>query len=90
VKRPSVPASFSAAIRFQGLDKQTRVSCKKSQGFCCQIGFVPYYSGAMDINYWGIICVPIGLILGFGPALLAAAFGSSKDVDVESRGKKRD
>jgi hypothetical protein len=44
----------------------------------------------MDINYWGIICVPVGLILGFGPALLAAAFGSSKDVDVEARGKKRD
>jgi hypothetical protein len=23
-----------------------------------------------DMNYWGIVVVPIGIILGFGPAML--------------------
>jgi hypothetical protein len=23
-----------------------------------------------DMNYWGIVVVPIGIVLGFGPAML--------------------
>lgn len=26
----------------------------------------------MDTNYWGEFCVPLGLVLCFGPALIAA------------------
>jgi hypothetical protein len=25
----------------------------------------------MDSNYWGLLCVPIGLLVGFAPALIA-------------------
>jgi len=25
----------------------------------------------MDINLWGLICVPLGLLVCFGPALIA-------------------
>jgi len=25
----------------------------------------------MDINIWGLICVPLGLLVCFGPALIA-------------------
>ena len=25
----------------------------------------------MDINYWGLICVPLGLAICFGPVLIA-------------------
>jgi len=25
----------------------------------------------MDTNYWGLICVPLGLLVCFGPALIA-------------------
>jgi hypothetical protein len=27
----------------------------------------------MDVNFWGEICVPLGILICFGPALLAAA-----------------
>ena len=27
----------------------------------------------MDVNYWGLICVPLGITICFGPALIAAA-----------------
>ena len=44
----------------------------------------------MDPNYWGIVMVPIGLVVCFWPALLAAAFWPSKDPNIEERGKPRD
>ena len=49
------------------------------------------YSGViMDPNYWGLWCVPLGIALCFGPALLVAAFGSNHGINTEERGKKRD
>jgi hypothetical protein len=44
----------------------------------------------MDPNYWGIVMVPIGVVVCFWPALLAAAFWPSKDPNIEERGKPRD
>jgi hypothetical protein len=43
----------------------------------------------MDPNYWGIICVPLGVAICFGPALLATLFASDK-TDTSGRGKPRD
>lgn len=45
---------------------------------------------SFDINLWGVIVVPIGLLVFFGPALWVAAFGSSDGPNVELRGKPRD
>lgn len=28
--------------------------------------------GDMDPNYWGLLCVPIGILVCFSPALIAA------------------
>jgi hypothetical protein len=42
-----------------------------------------------DNNYFGLILIPIGLVLGFGPALFVAAFGSKDEPDVSQRGKPR-
>jgi hypothetical protein len=41
----------------------------------------------MDVNYWGLICVPLGILICFGPALLAAAIAgwrSKPDQDKRS------
>jgi hypothetical protein len=43
----------------------------------------------MDPNYWGIICVPLGVLICFGPALIATLFFSDK-TDTSGRGKPRD
>ena len=56
----------------------------------CQIRFGRYSGVIMDPNYWGLWCVPLGIVLCFGPALLVAAFGSKHGINVEERGKKRD
>jgi hypothetical protein len=37
--------------------------------------------GRMDPNYWGLIVVPLGLCLGFGPVLVAWAFTKPKPDD---------
>jgi hypothetical protein len=55
--------------------------------FCCQILFGGYDEWTMDINYWGLICVPIGLLLGFWPVLWVAAFGKCEGINVDKRGK---
>ncbi len=44
----------------------------------------------MDSNIWGVLCVPIGILFFFGPALWVAAFGSADGPDVTLRGKPRD
>ena len=44
----------------------------------------------MDSNIWGVLCVPIGILFFFGPALWVAAFGSADGPDVALRGKPRD
>jgi hypothetical protein len=44
----------------------------------------------IDVNMWGIICIPIGLVVCFGPALLAAVFHPSEDPVIAERGKPRD
>ena len=44
----------------------------------------------MDSNIWGLLCVPIGILVFFAPALLTAAFGSNHGINVEERGKPRD
>ena len=41
----------------------------------------------MDVNYWGLICVPLGIVLCFGPILLVAAFGKNHGANVDKRGK---
>jgi hypothetical protein len=41
----------------------------------------------MDSNYWGLWCVPLGLVLCFGPALVAAAFFPPDDPDADKHGK---
>ncbi len=41
----------------------------------------------MDTNYWGLWCVPLGLAICFGPALLAAAFFPIDKSEDEKRGK---
>jgi len=33
----------------------------------------------MDTNYWGLWCVPLGLFICFGPALIAAALAKPGD-----------
>jgi len=43
----------------------------------------------MDPNFWGIICVPLGVLICFGPALIATLFFSDK-TDASGRGKPRD
>jgi hypothetical protein len=44
----------------------------------------------MDSNYWGLFIIPVGLIICFGPALLAAIFHPSEDPNIAERGKPRD
>jgi hypothetical protein len=44
----------------------------------------------MNSNYWGILCIPIGLVLCFGPALLATVLGVKDDPNIADRGKPRD
>jgi hypothetical protein len=41
----------------------------------------------LDSNHWGLICVPLGLLLGFGPVLWAAAFTSPDPSESDKRGK---
>jgi hypothetical protein len=41
----------------------------------------------MDPNYWGLICVPLGILVCFGPVLFAAAFGKSETVETDKRDK---
>ena len=33
----------------------------------------------MDTNLWGLICVPLGVLICFGPALYVAAFGKREE-----------
>jgi hypothetical protein len=40
-------------------------------GFCCQRRVERYGEWCMDTNIWGLICVPLGLLVCFGPALIA-------------------
>jgi hypothetical protein len=37
----------------------------------------------MDTNYWGLICVPLGIVICFTPVLLVAAFGKSNSADAD-------
>jgi hypothetical protein len=37
----------------------------------------------MDPNFWGLICVPLGVAICFGPVLLVAAFGKSAPRDTD-------
>ena len=46
-------------------------------------------SFTFDTNFWGLACVPIGILVFFAPALWVAAFGSSDGPDVSQRGKPR-
>jgi hypothetical protein len=55
--------------------------------FCCQGAGGRLSLGGMDTNYWGLWCVPLGLALCFGPALLAAAFFPIDKSEDERRGK---
>ena len=41
----------------------------------------------MDPNYWGLICVPLGILVCFGPVLFAAAFGKSETVETDKPDK---
>jgi hypothetical protein len=38
----------------------------------------------MDTNYWGLWCVPLGLAICFGPALIAAALTRPEKTDSKS------
>jgi hypothetical protein len=38
----------------------------------------------MDTNYWGLWCVPLGLAICFGPALVAAALCRPDKTDSNS------
>ena len=38
----------------------------------------------MDVNYWGEIVVPVGILICFTPALVAAAIMGLKKTDSES------
>jgi len=42
----------------------------------------------MDTNYWGLWCVPLGLLIGFGPALVAAALHRPNTPKIEEKPKK--
>jgi hypothetical protein len=44
----------------------------------------------MNSNYWGIILIPIGLLICFGPALWVTAFGTPDDPNIAKRGEPRD
>jgi hypothetical protein len=37
----------------------------------------------MDANFWGLICVPLGIAICFTPILLAAVFGSPEESDTD-------
>jgi hypothetical protein len=37
----------------------------------------------MDPNYWGLFVVPLGLLLGFGPVLVAWAFTKDRPADTD-------
>jgi hypothetical protein len=39
----------------------------------------------MDVNYWGLICVPLGLVLCFGPALVAAVLTRPEKPDADKK-----
>lgn len=41
----------------------------------------------MDINFWGLIVVPVGLTICFFPVLIEWLFGRCEGIDVEKRGK---
>ncbi|MDB6023573.1 MAG: hypothetical protein JWQ04_3430 [Pedosphaera sp.] len=41
----------------------------------------------MDTNYWGLWCVPLGLAICFGPALIAAVLTRPDDSSTDKRGK---
>lgn len=41
----------------------------------------------MDPNFWGLMVVPIGLIVGFFPVLWEWLFGRCEGINVEKRGK---
>jgi hypothetical protein len=43
----------------------------------------------MDSNYWGLICVPIGIFICFSPALLWAAFGKIEETAAEKVESKK-
>jgi hypothetical protein len=44
-------------------------------------------SSIMDPNYWGLICVPLGILVCFGPVLVAAAFTKPDKSESEKPGK---
>lgn len=56
--------------------------------FIAKISSVSYFRIIMDTNYWGLWCVPLGLVIGFGPALIAAALHRPKQPDVDQKPKK--
>jgi len=41
----------------------------------------------LNVNYWGLICVPLGILICFGPVLFAWLSGSSKAPGEDNRGK---
>ena len=43
----------------------------------------------MDSNYWGLLVVPIGILICFSPALLWAAFGKIEEPAPEKVEKKK-
>ena len=44
-------------------------------------------SANMDSNYWGLWCVPLGLVICFTPALIAAALTKPHDSADKKPGK---
>jgi hypothetical protein len=42
----------------------------------------------MDVNLWGLIVVPLGLLICFWPVLAAAAFAPAKSPVKEERRKE--
>jgi len=43
----------------------------------------------MDPNYWGLICVPLGLLVCFGPALIATLMTPAPVQEKESEKKEK-
>lgn len=39
----------------------------------------------MDTNFWGLICVPLGLLVCFGPALIATLMTPAPVEEAETK-----
>ena len=41
-----------------------------------------------DMNWWGVLAMPIGVVLCFGPVLIAWALAERKEASQENRNKR--